>query len=56
MNAKQDRSRLETGPQPRGSALYGDQCHAKGREESLRGKIKRAGWDDAYLARLLSLF
>jgi hypothetical protein len=23
---------------------------------SLRGKIKRAGWDDAYLARLLALF
>jgi hypothetical protein len=23
---------------------------------SLRGKIKRAGWDEAYLARLLTLF
>jgi hypothetical protein len=23
---------------------------------SLRGKIKRAGWEDAYLARLLTLF
>ena len=27
--------------------------HEKG---SLRGKIKRAGWDEAYLARLLTLF
>jgi hypothetical protein len=23
---------------------------------SLRGKIKRAGWDDTYLAKLLTLF
>ncbi|HTW68465.1 MAG TPA: ISAs1 family transposase, partial [Acetobacteraceae bacterium] len=23
---------------------------------SLRGKFKRAGWDDTYLARLLALF
>ena len=23
---------------------------------SLRGKFKRAGWDDAYLAKLLALF
>jgi hypothetical protein len=23
---------------------------------SLRGKLKRAGWDDAYLAKLLKLF
>ena len=29
----------------------------KDREKgSLRGKIKRAGWDKAYLARLLTLF
>jgi hypothetical protein len=27
-----------------------------GEEGSLRGKIKRAGWDEAYLARLLTLF
>ncbi|HEY3848526.1 MAG TPA: ISAs1 family transposase, partial [Acetobacteraceae bacterium] len=23
---------------------------------SFRGKLKRAGWDDAYLSRLLALF
>jgi hypothetical protein len=29
----------------------------KDREKgSLRGKISRAGWDEAYLARLLTLF
>jgi hypothetical protein len=27
-----------------------------GEEGSLRGKIKRAGWEEAYLARLLPLF
>ncbi len=27
-----------------------------GKKGSLRGKLKRAGWDDAYLARLLTLF
>ena len=27
-----------------------------GEKGSLRGKIKRAGWDEAYLARLLTLF
>jgi hypothetical protein len=26
-----------------------------GQKGSLRGKFKRAGWDDAYLARLLTL-
>jgi hypothetical protein len=25
-------------------------------EGSFRGKLKRAGWDDAYLSRLLALF
>jgi hypothetical protein len=28
----------------------------EGSEGSLRGKFKRAGWDDAYLFRLLELF
>ena len=27
-----------------------------GEKGSLRGKFKRAGWDEAYLARLLILF
>lgn len=30
--------------------------HEKVQKGSLRGKIKRAGWDDAYLARFLTLF
>jgi len=25
-------------------------------KSSFRGKLKRAGWDDAYLARILGLF
>jgi len=27
-----------------------------GEKGSLRGKIKRAGWDEAYLTKLLTLF
>jgi len=27
-----------------------------GEKGSLRGKIKRAGWDEAYLAKMLTLF
>jgi hypothetical protein len=27
-----------------------------GSKEALRGKFQRAGWDNAYLARLLALF
>jgi len=34
-------------------AMNEDQDATKG---SLCGKLKRAGWDDAYLARLLALF
>src|SRR5579872_2143983 len=57
MNEDQDRSRLGNGPQNlavlRHIALNVMQ---KDREKgSLRGKIKRAGWDEAYLARLLTL-
>jgi len=28
----------------------------EGSKGSLRGKFKRAGWDDAFLVRLLELF
>jgi predicted transposase YbfD/YdcC len=58
MNEDQDRSRL--GNAPHNLAVL---CHMalnvmqKDDEKgSLRGKIKRAGWDEAYLARLLTLF
>jgi predicted transposase YbfD/YdcC len=58
MNEDQDRSRLGNSPYNlavlRHMALNLMQKDtAKG---SLRGKFKRAGWDDAYLARLLALF
>jgi predicted transposase YbfD/YdcC len=58
MNEDQDRSRLGNGPHNlavlRHMALNVMQ---KDREKgSLRGKIKRAGWDETYLARLLTLF
>ena len=58
MNEDQDRSRLGQGPHNlavlRHMALNVMQ---KDREKgSLRGKIKRAGWDEAYLSKLLGLF
>jgi predicted transposase YbfD/YdcC len=58
MNEDQDRSRLGNGPHNlavlRHMAINVMQKdHEKG---SLRGKIKRAGWDEAYLNRLLALF
>lgn len=57
MNEDQDRSRLGHGPNNlavlRHMAINIIQKDpSKG---SLRGKIKRAGWDDAYLAQLLAL-
>jgi len=58
MNEDQDRSRLDHAPQNlavlRHMALNVMQKDpTKG---SLRGKFKRAGWDDAYLSKLLGLF
>jgi predicted transposase YbfD/YdcC len=58
MNDDQDRTRLGNGPNNlailRHMALNVMQKEpSKG---SLRGKFKRAGWDDAYLATLLALF
>ena len=58
MNEDQDRTRLGNGPNNlailRHMALNVIQKEpSKG---SLRGKFKRAGWDDAYLATLLALF
>src|SRR5450756_788256 len=58
MNEDQDRSRLGNGPNNlavlRHMALNVMQKDpTKG---SLRGKFKRAGWDDAYLSTLIALF
>ena len=58
MNEDQDRSRLGSGPHNlavlRHMALNVMQKDSE--KGSLRGKIKRAGWDETYLARLLTLF
>lgn len=58
MNEDQDRSRLGNGPHNlailRHMAL--NVMQKDGEKGSLRGKIKRAGWDETYLTRLLTLF
>ena len=58
MNEDQDRSRLGNGPHNlavlRHMAM--NVMQKDGGKGSLRGKIKRAGWDEAFLARLLTLF
>jgi len=58
MNEDQDRTRLGNGPHNlavlRHMALNAMQKDAA--KGSLRGKFKRAGWDDAYLVKLLALF
>jgi predicted transposase YbfD/YdcC len=58
MNEDRDRSRLGNGPHNlavlRHMAM--NVMQKDGEKGSLRGKIKRAGWDEAYLARLLILF
>ena len=58
MNEDQDRSRLGNAPHNlavlRHMAL--NVMQKDGGKVSLRGKIKKAGWDDAYLSRLLTLF
>ena len=58
MNEDQDRTRLGNGPNNmavlRHMALNVMQKDKT--KTSLRGKLKRAGWDDAYLASLVALF
>lgn len=58
MNEDQDRTRLGNGPHNlavlRHMALNIMQKDTT--KGSLRGKLKRAGWDDAYLTKLLTLF
>ena len=58
MNEDQDRSRL--GNAPHNLAVLRHMVlnvmQKDGEKGSLRGKIKRAGWDEAYLAKMLTLF
>jgi hypothetical protein len=58
MNEDQDRTRLGNGPHNlavlRHMALNAMQ--KEGSKGSLRGKFKRAGWNEAYLSCLLALF
>jgi predicted transposase YbfD/YdcC len=58
MNENQDRTRMGHGPHNlavlRHMAINAMQ--KEGSKGSLRGKFKRAGWDDDYLYRLLELF
>src|SRR5271165_724161 len=58
MNEDQDRTRLGNAPNNlavlRHMAL--NVMQKDGSRESLRGKFQRAAWDNAYLARLLTLF
>ncbi len=58
MNEDQDRNRMDNGPYDlailRHMAM--NVMQKEGSKGSLRGKFKRAGWDDAYLRRLLAAF
>jgi predicted transposase YbfD/YdcC len=58
MNEDQDRTRLGHGPENlavlRHMAI--NVMQKEGSKGSLKGKFKRAGWNDTYLARLLELF
>ena len=58
MNEDQDRTRMDNVPLNlavlRHMAL--NVMQKDGSKESLRGKCQRAGWDNAYLSRLLALF
>jgi predicted transposase YbfD/YdcC len=58
MNEDQDRTRLGNGPQNiailRHMAM--NVVQKNGSKDSLRGKLQRAAWDNAYLSRLLALF
>jgi predicted transposase YbfD/YdcC len=58
MNEDQDRSRMDNSPHNLAALRHMamnllPKDPAKG---SLRGKLKRAGWDNAYLTHLLALF
>jgi hypothetical protein len=58
MNEDQDRNRMNNSPYNlailRHMAL--NVMQKEGSKGSLRGKFKRAGWDDAFLSQLLATF
>jgi hypothetical protein len=58
MNEDQDRTRMAHGPENiavlRHMAINAMQ--KEGSKSSLRGKFKRAGWDDDFLYRLMEMF
>ena len=58
MNEDQDRTRMGNGPHNLAvlSHMALNAMQKEGSKGSTRGKFKRAGWDDAYLIRLLEMF
>src|SRR6185312_12261549 len=58
MNEDQDRTRMDNGPQNLAVLRHMELnvMQKDGSKEALRGKFQRAGWDNAYLMRLLTLF
>jgi predicted transposase YbfD/YdcC len=58
MNEDQDRTRMGHGPQNLAVLRHMviNALEKEGSKGSLRGKFKRAGWDDDFLSRLLEMF
>jgi predicted transposase YbfD/YdcC len=58
MNEDQDRTRMGHGPQNLAVLRHMviNAMQKEGSKGSLRGKFKRAGWDDDFLSRLLEMF
>ena len=58
MNEDQDRTRLGNGPHNLAVLRHMvlNAMQKEGLKGSLRGKFKRAGWDDAFLSKLLEMF
>ena len=58
MNEDQDRTRLGNGPHNLAVLRHMvlNAIQKEGSKGSLRGKFKRAGWDDTYLTSLLAMF
>ena len=57
MNEDQNRTRLGNGPHNRAVLRHmaPNVMQKDATKGSFRGQLKRAGWDDAYLSRLLAL-
>jgi predicted transposase YbfD/YdcC len=58
MNEDQDRTRLANGPHNLAVLRHMvlNAMQKEGSKGSLRGKFKRAGWDDTFLSKLLEMF